>query len=90
MTLEREGRTYSLRWQGFPDDYFCDQFLVYLQWVESLAIVPGGEPHSREFRDSMEAFEKLLAHLVLGCALALAICVTEDTVVHAQPTGLLS
>jgi len=90
MTLEREGGTYSLRWAGFPDASFRDQFLVYLQWVESLTVVPGGEPNSREFKQAMEAFEKLLAHLVLGCALVLTVCVTEDTLVPEEPAGLLT
>ena len=30
LTLERDGRTYSLQWHGFPDDYFRDQFFTYL------------------------------------------------------------
>ncbi len=79
MSLEREGRKYSLSFDGFPDVYFCEQFLVYLQWMESYTVVPGGDPQSRAFRTAGEAYRRILAHLVLGCALALASCVREDS-----------
>jgi len=81
--MERAGRKYSLAWRGFPDTYYCDQFLIYLQWIETVDVVPGGDPNSKGFRAAMQAFEKILAHLVLGCALALH-CVAEE-VPAAQP-----
>jgi hypothetical protein len=90
MSMQRGGQDYSLRWNGFPDAYFCEQFLVYLQWTESFVVVPGGDRNSRQFKAAMEAFDRILAHLVLGCALALVSCVSEDDAASTQATRLLS
>jgi hypothetical protein len=76
LGLERDGKKYSLQWNGFPDEYFCTQFLIYLQWTDSLKVIPNGGKHGSE--DVQEAFERIIAHLSLGCAMAMVNCVKES------------
>jgi hypothetical protein len=76
MQVERAGKWFSLRWNGFPDDTFADEFLTYLQWIESMKVEPGKT--GKERKQTEDAFLNILAHLSLGCAMALRSCVKED------------
>ena len=70
LTLERDGRAYHLQWNGFPDDYFRDQFFTY-QWIESMKVAPEAAKAAKE------GYIRILAQLSLGCAMALVPCVIE-------------
>lgn len=35
MEVDRGAETFVLRWNGFPDDTFSEEFLTYLQWIDS-------------------------------------------------------
>ncbi|EEF62116.1 hypothetical protein [Pedosphaera parvula] len=73
MTLESEGQSYSLKWNGFPNDEFRDQFLTYLEWID---------PAKVEIKANQEKVQKdhtkILAHLVLGAAMMLPYCVVQQ------------
>lgn len=76
MNVERAGNWYSLSWKGFPDESFAEEFLTYLQWIESIKVEPG----KKERKQAEDAFLNILAHISLGCAMALLSCVKEDPV----------
>lgn len=80
LTVERERNLYALKWTGFPNDAYREQFLMYLQWVEGLQVMPQG----RASKQTAQAqFEQIIAHLSIGCAMAMANCVKEE---HVRPT----
>jgi hypothetical protein len=76
MNVERAGNWYTLSWKGFPDESFAEEFLTYLQWIESIKAEPGKT--DKERKQAEAAFLNILAHISLGCAMALRSCVKED------------
>jgi hypothetical protein len=73
MTLEADGQSYSLKWNGFPTDEFRDQFLTYLEWID---------PAKVEVTANQEKVQKdhtkILAHLSLGASMMLPYCVIQQ------------
>ncbi len=84
MEVDRGPDTFTLRWNAFPNQAFSERFLMYLQLVEGLKVDPGTTEKQR--KQSQEAYFKILAHLSLGCSLALESCVKEERV--AKPARL--
>lgn len=82
MEADRGADTYMLAWNAFPDETFKQQFLMYLQWIDGLKVDPGKS--EKEKKQSQEAYFKILAHISLGCALALSRCVKEVPVIKPQ------
>jgi hypothetical protein len=83
LALERDdGSLHLLKWKNFPDVFFRDQFLTYLQLTETLQITPGAGANQKQAREAQLTFERLLAHLSVGCAMALHVCVEEGHVLN--------
>ena len=73
MTLQDGNRTYVLRWEKFPDAYFEEEFMQYLYLIPHAKVVLGEIQQKQETKDDT----KILAHLSLGCSMALRSCVRE-------------
>jgi len=73
FTFHKEGIVYAIKWVGFPDVDFQEQFITFMAWIDSAKVTQmrGGEK-----KDDT----KLLAHFALGCALALQNCVKFEAV----------
>jgi hypothetical protein len=78
MQVDRGGVTFNLSWKEFPDETFGGQFLRYLQWIDSMKLVAAKS--EKERKQGEEAYLNLLAHITLGCAMALKSCVREEPV----------
>lgn len=77
FAVEREGDNQQifLQWIGFPNSYFKRQFLFYLQEIEPLQVQIG-----RDGKLAQVEFEKAIAHISVGLAMAMTSCVKEGPV----------
>lgn len=83
MTIDREdGQSYSISWKGFPDAYFQEQFLTYLYWIDTAKALTANE---NEKKQKEKDDTKILAHLALGCSMALESCVSVKIVLPPAP-----
>jgi hypothetical protein len=71
ISIEGESSKPShLKWVGFPDEFFKNQFFYYIQEVKTLEVQIG-----KDGKFSQAAFEKGLGYISTGLAMALRACV---------------
>jgi hypothetical protein len=86
MGVEDEGgQVLFYRWIGFPKPYLLDRLLTYLEWIDPTKVM---QQITKRGPGNLTDDTKTLAQLSLGCAMALAHCVSSEPL-PKQSTPLL-